>query len=60
MVTQSIIFGYGFRDHGDRILTEGDTFGVPAGDLTDDAVAALASAEMQTFKAPEGIALRYC
>jgi nucleoside-diphosphate-sugar epimerase len=59
MVTQSIILGYGFRDHGDRILTERDTFGIPAGDLTDDAVAALASAEMQTFKAPEGIALRY-
>jgi len=58
MVTQSIIFGYGFRDHGDRILTEGDTFGIPAGDA-DDAIAALASAEMQTFKAPEGIALRY-
>jgi hypothetical protein len=59
MVTQSIIFGYGYRDHGDRILTERDTFGVPAGDVTDDAVAALASAETQTFKAPEGIALRY-
>jgi hypothetical protein len=36
MVTQSIVLGYGFRDHGDRILTEGDTFGIPAGDLTDD------------------------
>jgi len=59
MVTQSIIFGYGFRDHGDRILTERDTFGVPTGDLTDDVVAALASAETQTFEAPEGIALRY-
>jgi nucleoside-diphosphate-sugar epimerase len=55
MVTQSIILGHGFCDHGDRILTERDTFGIPAGDVT----AALASAEMQTFKAPEGIALRY-
>jgi nucleoside-diphosphate-sugar epimerase len=59
MVTQSIILGYGFRDHGDRILTERDTFGIPVGDPTDDTVAALASAETQTFKAPEGIALRY-
>jgi len=55
----SIILGYGFRDHGDRILTERDTFGIPVGDPTDDTVAALASAETQTFKAPEGIALRY-
>jgi nucleoside-diphosphate-sugar epimerase len=59
IVTQSIILGYGFRDHGDRILVEDDPFGVPAGDLTDDAVAAIKSAEAQTFTAPEGIALRY-
>ena len=58
-VTQSIILGYGYRDHGDRILTEDDPFGVPAGDLTDDAIAAIKSAEEQTFTAPEGIALRY-
>lgn len=59
IVTQSIILGYGFRDHGDRILVEDDPFGVPAGDLTDAAVAAMKSAEAQTFTAPEGIALRY-
>lgn len=59
IVTQSIILGYGYRDHGDRILTEDDFFGVAAGDLTDDAIAAMRSAEEQTFTAPEGIALRY-
>jgi nucleoside-diphosphate-sugar epimerase len=59
IVTQSIILGYGFRDHGDRVLTERDPFGIPAGDMTDEVVAALASAETQTFAAPEGIALRY-
>jgi nucleoside-diphosphate-sugar epimerase len=30
IVTQSIVLGYGYRDHGDRILTEEDPFGVPA------------------------------
>jgi nucleoside-diphosphate-sugar epimerase len=59
IVTQSIILGYGFRDHGDRILTEDDSFGVPAGDLTDAAVRALHVAEIMTFKAAQGIALRY-
>jgi nucleoside-diphosphate-sugar epimerase len=59
IVTQSIILGYGFRDHGDRIVTEDDPFGVRAGDLTDATVAAMASAEQQTFSMPEGIALRY-
>ncbi len=59
VVTQSIVLGYGFRDHGDHVITEDDPFGVPAGDLTDDAMAALRSAEAQTFEAAEGIALRY-
>jgi nucleoside-diphosphate-sugar epimerase len=58
-VTKSIILGYGYRDHGDRIITEQDPFGIPAGNLTDDAIAAMVSAETQTFEAPEGIALRY-
>jgi nucleoside-diphosphate-sugar epimerase len=59
IVTQSIVLGYGFRDHGDHVLTEADPFGIPAGDLTDETVAALHAAEAQTFEAPEGIALRY-
>jgi len=28
-LTQSIVFGYGYRDHGDRVLTEDDRFGRP-------------------------------
>jgi nucleoside-diphosphate-sugar epimerase len=59
VVTQSITLGSGYRAHGDRILTEDDPFAVPVGDMTDDTLAALKSAESQTFTAPEGIALRY-
>jgi nucleoside-diphosphate-sugar epimerase len=59
MVTQSITLGYGYRDHGERLLTESDPFAVPAGDLTDDAVKAMGSAESQTFRSGEGIAVRY-
>lgn len=58
-LTQSIIFGYGYRDHGSRIITEDDPFGVPAGDKCDPHVAAMLSTEQQAFTAPEGIALRY-
>jgi len=59
IVTQSIVLGYGFRDHGDRIITEQDPFGEVSGSMTDAVVAAMVSAETQTFTAPEGIALRY-
>jgi nucleoside-diphosphate-sugar epimerase len=58
-VTQSIIFGYGFYDHGPGILTEDAPFGRPAGNENDPAVAAMLSTEEQAFSAPEGIALRY-
>jgi nucleoside-diphosphate-sugar epimerase len=59
IVTQSIILGYGFRDHGDRTITEDDPFGIPIGSLTDPTVLALHLAENHTFTAAEGIALRY-
>ena len=58
-VTQSIIFGYGYRDHGSRILTEEAPFGEPAGNRCDPHLAAMLSTEQQAFTAPEGIALRY-
>ena len=58
-ITQSVIFGYGYRDHGPRLLTEEDPFGLPAGDACDPHVAAMRSTEQQAFGAPEGIALRY-
>lgn len=58
-LTQSIALGYGFRDHGDRVLTEEDPFGVPQGDRFDPHLAAMRATEQQAFTAPEGIALRY-
>jgi nucleoside-diphosphate-sugar epimerase len=58
-VTQSIILGYGFYDHGPGVLTEEAPFGRPAGNKNDPAVAAMLSTEEQAFTAPEGIALRY-
>ena len=58
-LTQSVIFGYGYRDHGPRLLTEEDPFGLPAGDACDPHVAAMRSTEQQAFGAPGGIALRY-
>ena len=58
-LTQSIIFGYGYRDHDPAVLTEEAPFGRLAGDHSDPHVAAMASTEQQAFSAPEGIALRY-
>jgi nucleoside-diphosphate-sugar epimerase len=58
-LTQSIIFGYGYRDHGPAVLTEEAPFGRLAGDHSDPHVAAMASTEQQAFSAPEGISLRY-
>ena len=60
-VTQSMIFGYGYGDHGAKALTEDDPFGRVQGIYTDPLIASLDSAERQTFAAEgmEGIALRY-
>jgi nucleoside-diphosphate-sugar epimerase len=58
-LTQSIILGYGYRDHGNQLLTEEAPFGVPQGDACDPHLEAMRSTEQQTFTAPEGIALRY-
>lgn len=58
-LTQSIVLGYGFRDHGDRVLTEDDPFGVPQGGRLDPTLAALRDAEAMAFSAPHGVALRY-
>jgi nucleoside-diphosphate-sugar epimerase len=58
-VAQSLILGYGYTDHGDRTLTEADPFGRPAGDRSDPHLAAMLSAEQQTFAATDGVALRY-
>lgn len=60
-VTQSMVFGYGYRDLGDTPLTEDAPFGVPQGDAFDEHLAAMRSAEQQAFEASgvDGIALRY-
>ncbi|MBY8872339.1 NAD(P)-dependent oxidoreductase [Micromonospora sp. PLK6-60] len=60
-VTQSIMFGYGYHDHGPRVITEDDPFGEPVSGTLGQAVAAMRSAEEQTFAADEldGVVLRY-
>lgn len=60
-VTQSMVPGYGYFDHGPRPLTEADEFGRPRGTKVDPIVAGMQSTEQQVFNAEgiEGIALRY-
>lgn len=60
-VTQSIVFGYGYRDHGSDVLTEETPFGRTDGGPFDPHIIAMDSAEQQAFDAAgiEGIALRY-
>jgi nucleoside-diphosphate-sugar epimerase len=58
-LTQSFILGYGYRDHGDAVITERAAFGRRAGDRSDPHLAAMRSTEEQAFTAPEGMALRY-
>jgi nucleoside-diphosphate-sugar epimerase len=60
-LTQSIVLGYGYRDHGPHVVTEDDPFAEPVPGQLGSVVAALRSAEEQVFSADEmeGIALRY-
>jgi nucleoside-diphosphate-sugar epimerase len=60
-LTQSIVFGYGYRDHGPHVITEDDPFGEPVPGSLGPAIAAMRSTEEQVFSADEmeGIALRY-
>ncbi len=60
-LTQSIAFGYGYRDHGPESITEDSPFGEPHADAFDPHLAARRSAEQQAFAAAgmEGVALRY-
>jgi nucleoside-diphosphate-sugar epimerase len=59
-LTQSIVFGYGYRDHGPHVITEDDPFAEPAAGQIGLAIAAIRSTEEQAFSADEmeGIALR--
>lgn len=60
-VTQSLITGYGYRDHGERLLTEDDEFGVRVGTVADLVTDSSVATERQVFAAEgiEGVALRY-
>ncbi|NNH72080.1 NAD(P)-dependent oxidoreductase [Nocardia uniformis] len=59
-LTQSLILGYGLRDHGPEPVTELASFGRPQGDANDPFLAALHAAEDQAWQSGiEGIALRY-
>src|SRR5205823_8825797 len=60
-LTQSIVFGYGYRDHGPHAITEDDPFGEPVSGQVGTVMAAIRSTEEQVFSADEmeGIALRY-
>jgi nucleoside-diphosphate-sugar epimerase len=60
-LTQSIVLGYGYRDHGPHVITEDDPFAEPEPGPLGSAIAAMRSTEEQVFSADEmeGIALRY-
>jgi nucleoside-diphosphate-sugar epimerase len=60
-LTQSMVPGYGYIDHGTRLLTEHDPFGQPRGSKVDPVVAAMHANEQQVVTANgiEGIVLRY-
>ncbi|HET8659252.1 MAG TPA: NAD(P)-dependent oxidoreductase [Micromonosporaceae bacterium] len=60
-LTQSIVLGYGYRDHGPHVVTEDDPFAEPEPGRFGPAVAAMRSNEEQVLSADEmeGIALRY-
>jgi Nucleoside-diphosphate-sugar epimerases len=60
-LTQSIVFGYGYYDHGESVLTEESPFGQLRGDAFDPHVEAMLSTEQQVLGAEgiDGISLRY-
>jgi nucleoside-diphosphate-sugar epimerase len=60
-LTQSIVLGYGYRDHGPRVVTEDDPFAEPQPGAFGAAIDAMRSTEEQVLSADEmeGIALRY-
>lgn len=60
-VTQSIVFGYGYADHGSKVLTEDDPFGGAQQGPCAPHVEAMAENERLAFTADgiEGVALRY-
>ncbi|WP_067717126.1 NAD-dependent epimerase/dehydratase family protein [Nocardia yamanashiensis] len=60
-LTQSLVLGYGIRDHGAELVTEQAGFARLQGDHNDEFLAALHEAEAHAWRARglDGIALRY-
>jgi nucleoside-diphosphate-sugar epimerase len=60
-VTQSIVYGYGFGDHGDHVVTESDPFGTPTDGPTGPIMDSFHDAETLACSTDgmEGVALRY-
>ncbi|MEV4623614.1 NAD(P)-dependent oxidoreductase [Asanoa sp. NPDC049573] len=60
-LTQSIVYGYGYGDHGTRVLTESDPFGVPVDGPVGPIMDAFHETEAQACETAglEGVALRY-
>jgi nucleoside-diphosphate-sugar epimerase len=60
-LTQSIVYGYGYRDHGTTPLTEDDPFAVPTDGPLGPIMDALHDTEASACETPglEGVALRY-
>lgn len=60
-LTQSIVFGYGYSDHGAQVLTEDTPFGLDRSGKCAPHVAAMLSNERQVLGAEDldGISLRY-
>jgi len=57
-IFSSHVYGYGFRDHGSRVLTEDSPFGQLPGTRLDAVQKSLLSGEQQT-RAYGGVVLRY-
>ncbi|MEV3973195.1 NAD(P)-dependent oxidoreductase [Streptomyces sp. NPDC050698] len=59
-IVESMAFGYGYGDHGDRPLTEDDPFGPPGRTRQlERHIAAMRTKERLAFEAEVGIALRF-
>lgn len=60
-VTQSIVFGYGYTDHGDKLITEDDPFGQPNSGKANPHIAAMLANERLAAETEGiiGISLRY-
>jgi nucleoside-diphosphate-sugar epimerase len=60
-IGENIVFGYGYRDFGDRVLTEDDPFGEPSGDRNTDRhlTAMRLKEELPLAAGLDAISLRY-